>query len=297
MLRTAPLEIPGAPQSWSARAPTDTPKAFQFRRRAFAAAGEHDVAELLEEQREDGGWAQLPNLDSDAWATGQTLVALRTAGGLPTTHSAYERGIEFLLRTQFDDGSWYVRSRTWPFQTHFDSEFPHGKDQWISAPATAWAVMALTLAVEPSPNVIVAHRDRSDVSTPAGSSTVRSEESKVPARVTNERADFSKHIRPILERSCLGCHSGAKPKGGFRVTARNLLIKGGDSGEAAILVDRGDDSPLLRFASDEVEDLEMPPLGERAKYPALTKEEIRQFRNWIQQGALWPDGIVLKPSG
>ena len=254
------------------------------------------VTALLDEQREDGGWAQLPDLDSDAWATGQTLVALRTAGGLPTTHSAYERGTKFLLRTQFNDGSWYVRTRTWPFQTHFDSEFPHGKDQWISAPATAWAAMALTLAIEAPPNVIVAHRERSFVSASPASPPPISNESWSSVRLTDESVDFSKHIKPVLERSCMGCHSGAEPKGGFRVTTRSLLIKGGESGEAAVLFDRGDESPLLRFVSDEVEDLEMPPLTERTRYPALTKEQIIQLRTWIQRGAPWPTGIVLKLS-
>ncbi len=60
----------------------------------------------------DGGWAQLPGLEPDAWAAGQTLVALHQAGGLKITHPSYQRGIEFLLRTQFEDGSWWVRSRT-----------------------------------------------------------------------------------------------------------------------------------------------------------------------------------------
>ena len=111
------------------------------------------LTQLLDEQREDGGWAQLPGIGSDAWATGQTLVALHIAGALPTTHPDYERGMEFLLRTRFDDGSWYVKNRTWPFQSYFDSEFPYDRDQWISAPATAWATMALTLAVEPKDDV------------------------------------------------------------------------------------------------------------------------------------------------
>ena len=35
---------------------------------------------LLHEQRPDGGWAQLATLETDAYATGQALVALQTAG-------------------------------------------------------------------------------------------------------------------------------------------------------------------------------------------------------------------------
>jgi hypothetical protein len=256
------------------------------------------IAKLFDEQREDGGWAQLPGLESDAWATGQTLVALHTAGGLPTTHRSYQRGIAFLLRTQFDDGSWYVRTRTWPFQPHFDSHFPHGKDQWISAPATAWSVMALTLAVEPSANVVVGQRKNSRSSssqtTESPSSVSSGEKSKKPAQVTNNTVDFVKDIKPILQQSCVGCHGTKKPEGGFRVTTRALLLKGGESGEAAIIPIRSDESPLLRFVSGQVEDLEMPPLKNRDKYPALTKKQIDRLRAWIQQGAPWPNGIVLE---
>ena len=88
------------------------------------------ISAMLELQREDGGWSQLPNLSSDAWATGLTLVAIHTAG-FDTSNAAYRRGVQFLLNTQFEDGSWYVSSRSWPFQPHFDSRFPHGRDQWI----------------------------------------------------------------------------------------------------------------------------------------------------------------------
>ena len=56
---------------------------------------------------------------------------------------AVRRGVEFLLRTQLQDGSWYVKSRAVPIQAYFESGFPHGADQWISAAGTAWAVRAL----------------------------------------------------------------------------------------------------------------------------------------------------------
>ncbi|HXG63883.1 MAG TPA: ankyrin repeat domain-containing protein [Blastocatellia bacterium] len=105
--------------------------------------------ELLDEQRADGGWSQLPALASDAYATGQALVALRQAGAIRVTDPAYRRGIEFLLRTQLADGSWYVRSRAVPLQPYFEGGFPHGHDQWISATATNWAAMALALAAAP----------------------------------------------------------------------------------------------------------------------------------------------------
>lgn len=98
---------------------------------------------LLAQQRSDGGWSGLPALASDAYATGQALLALREAGVIPASHPAYQRGVQFLLNTQLADGSWYVRSRSTPQQAYFESGFPHGTDQFISAAATNWAALAL----------------------------------------------------------------------------------------------------------------------------------------------------------
>ena len=93
-------------------------------------------------QRADGGWSQIPTLDSDAYATGQALNALAESG-LSPRDPVYRRGTRFLLDAQLDDGSWYVRSRVVPFQPYFESGFPHGTDQFISAAASNWATMAL----------------------------------------------------------------------------------------------------------------------------------------------------------
>ena len=82
-------------------------------------------------------------MESDAYATGEALVALRESGVVPAGDPAIRRGVEYLLRTQFEDGSWFVKSRAVPIQVYFESGFPHGADQWISAAATAWAVSAL----------------------------------------------------------------------------------------------------------------------------------------------------------
>jgi hypothetical protein len=101
---------------------------------------------LLAQQRTDGGWGQLPTLASDAYATGQALVALGESGVIGPESPAYRKGIQFLLSNQLADGSWYVRTRTLPVQPYFDSEFPHGADQFISTAATNWAVMALAPA-------------------------------------------------------------------------------------------------------------------------------------------------------
>jgi len=101
------------------------------------------AAELLAQQRADGGWAQIPTLSSDAFATGQVLVGLHDSGAVAVTDPAYQRAVKFLLNSQAEDGSWYVRRRALPLQPYFESGFPYGHDQWISAAATNWAAMAL----------------------------------------------------------------------------------------------------------------------------------------------------------
>ena len=105
------------------------------------------AAKLLSSQKPDGGWSQLPAMNSDAYATGQALYALHHGSGIAATHEAYRKGVAFLLRTQLEDGSWYVRRRSFGFQPYFDSGFPHGRDQFISAAATSWAVIALAAAI------------------------------------------------------------------------------------------------------------------------------------------------------
>jgi hypothetical protein len=99
--------------------------------------------------------------------------------------------------------------------------------------------------------------------------------------------DFTRDVDPVLERSCIKCHSGEKPKARFSITSREALLKGGRSGEPAVVPGQGGDSQLVIFASDEVEDLEMPPLKHRDEFPSLSASEINLIRTWIDQGASW----------
>ncbi len=122
------------------------------RLRALSLLGEkkeaqNEVKVLLSEQRQDGGWAQLPKMKSDAYATATTLAALHQAGGITTTNPAYQRGVQFLLDTQKEDGSWLVVSRSKPFQAYYESGYPHGTNQFISISAASWATTALALTL------------------------------------------------------------------------------------------------------------------------------------------------------
>ena len=95
------------------------------------------------DQHPDGGWSQLPNLQSDAYASGQALYALHVGGGLPVTDPVYARGVKYLLRTQDADGSWFVNKRATPANNYFDAGFPNGESQYASFNGTCWAMMAL----------------------------------------------------------------------------------------------------------------------------------------------------------
>jgi hypothetical protein len=121
-------------------------EAFKVLGLAWAGVPRDDLRRQAERvltlQRKNGGWAQLPTMEPDAYATGQALVALHAAGTSPSS-DVYRRGVSFLLRTQLEDGTWYLPTRAFGFQAYFDAGFPHGRDQFISATATAWAVMAL----------------------------------------------------------------------------------------------------------------------------------------------------------
>jgi hypothetical protein len=103
---------------------------------------------LVALQRPDGGWAQTPDLTSDAYATATAMYTMHELG-VPVSDAAYSKGAEYLLRTQLPDGTWHVASRSPKFQPYFQSGFPHDHDQWISASATAWATIALVYASGP----------------------------------------------------------------------------------------------------------------------------------------------------
>lgn len=138
-----------AARRWLLETRPETTEDFVFRLQALALARVEKpvlakaTRDLLALQREEGGWGQLPELDSDAYATGSALVALRTGGRVNPNSSTYRRGLRFLLDSQEEDGSWHVVSRSPPLQEPYETGFPHGKDQFISSSGTAWATLAI----------------------------------------------------------------------------------------------------------------------------------------------------------
>lgn len=142
-----------AAKAWLEKTPATDNEDRVYRLRALKAASASNNAirkasnELRQAQRSDGGWGQKDDMPTDPYATATALAALCEAGGLPATSRVFKRGAAYLLLMQSTDGSWHVTTRSKPIQQYFETGFPHGKDQFISAAATAWATTTLLHAL------------------------------------------------------------------------------------------------------------------------------------------------------
>ncbi len=97
------------------------------------------IDELLALQRADGGWSQtVPELKSDAFATGQTLYVLSLAG-YTAERPEIKRGIDFLVATQTPDGSWPMISRSTPDGSPGSAKLLTP----ITCAASSWATLGL----------------------------------------------------------------------------------------------------------------------------------------------------------
>jgi ankyrin repeat protein len=141
------------------RTPRDTEeRTYQLLGLLWAGAPRATLQKLARDlkaaQRPDGGWNSVAGRESDAYSTAQALVALHDGGGVAIIDASYQRGIEFLLKTQAADGTWHVVSRLHPpapiSPPYFDAGYPHGHDQFLSMQGGSWAVMALSYALEPA---------------------------------------------------------------------------------------------------------------------------------------------------
>src|SRR5262245_22958134 len=107
-----------------------------------------------------------------------------------------------------------------------------------------------------------------------------------------KRIDFVKDIQPLLELNCVACHRDGHDKGNLRLDVKSEAFKGGDKGPA-IVPRRPKQSPLYTTTvlPADHDDL-MPPANKGGPLP---KELTDLLLSWIEQGAIWPDGITLAP--
>ena len=98
----------------------------------------------------------------------------------------------------------------------------------------------------------------------------------------NQANTFHNEVLPILREHCFRCH-GEKSKGGLKLNARELALRGGDSEIPAVIPGKPDASELIVRVRSKDEDLRMPPTGD-----GLSKEQIETLQKWVQSGAVWP---------
>lgn len=93
--------------------PTDTTQAAAYRLLRKVRAGQKvqaDIDAFLQLQNKEGGWSQVKDWPSDAYATGQALYVLNIAG-VKNDRPEIRRGVNFLVGNQKEDGSWPMKRR------------------------------------------------------------------------------------------------------------------------------------------------------------------------------------------
>jgi Planctomycete cytochrome C len=96
--------------------------------------------------------------------------------------------------------------------------------------------------------------------------------------------DFTTQILPIFDKSCLSCHGAEKHKGGLRLDSKAAAFKGGDDGIVLVAGDAAKSDLYRRITLSAGTDDVMPNKG-----AVLSKEQTDLIRDWINQGAAWPE--------
>ena len=112
----------------------------------------------------------------------------------------------------------------------------------------------------------------------------------VPVVYAEDHADFfERYVRPVLVAKCIECHGDDDPEGGLRLTSRANVVKGGQSGPAAL--EKRPAESLLVQAIHQRGKLKMPPEEK------LGETEIASLTKWVELGLPWPDAnaVIGKP--
>lgn len=101
-----------------------------------------------------------------------------------------------------------------------------------------------------------------------------------------QQVDFVRDVRPILETHCYSCHGPQKQKSSLRFDVKSAAMRGGENYGPCVVPNDPSSSPLIELVTSDDVEVRMPPQG-----PPLPEESIQTLLRWIEQGAIWPDGI------
>jgi len=105
------------------------------------------------------------------------------------------------------------------------------------------------------------------------------------------KVDFAKDIQPVLQQNCFKCHGSEKQKGKMRLDSREAALKGGKGGPAFVVNDAAKSELVRRISLPKTDDDFMPSEGD-----PLSKKQIDLIKEWINQGAVWPETALAKES-
>lgn len=210
-------------------------------------------------QQADGGWGYQDGRASDAYSTGEALTALaETDPSFKSSDPAWRRGIEFLVRTQAADGSWHVTSRVHPpapvSPAYFETGYPYGHDQFISAMGASWAIRALALSLpvvarassqtvaEAAPVSVEPWVETAILGTAAELSVLLDKGLDVNSATQSGGTTLLMMVQPDLEKTKLLIGRGAKVNSRSKTRYSALMVAAQYPGSAAtmqFLLDRG----------------------------------------------------------
>jgi len=104
-----------------------------------------------------------------------------------------------------------------------------------------------------------------------------------------DKVDFAREIKPILEEACVQCHGPDKQKGKLRLDSKEAWLKGGEDGPVFKAGHPEESDFFHRVTLAEDQDDVMPPKG---KADHLTPAQIDRVKRWIAEGAEWPEGVL-----
>ena len=137
--------------------------------------------------------------------------------------------------------------------------------------------------VGPNPTIasVPVNQVSDDDSVPPPGAAAPELETETPAFTAEQLRQFETHVRPILDEHCLKCHGSTKQWANLRLDSRDAILKGGDSGPAAV-AGRPDESLLIRAVRHDDENLKMP------QDDKLTDAQIEILSSWVKSGLAFP---------
>jgi len=109
---------------------------------------------------------------------------------------------------------------------------------------------------------------------------------KLPPASAKSGVTFAADVKPLLDASCVKCHSGDKPKAHLKLDSLENALKGSKDGKVVVAGNSAKSLLVLAAAhATKDHDLWMPPPHNKAGAKPLTPEQIGLLRAWIDQGA------------